>query len=178
MLKLATHDSATGEKGYGLLSYLVLPFARTQSKTIKEQLEIGVTSFDIRVRNTSRGLVAAHGLWESKKTIEEILSEINTYKGCYVSLTYEGTVIDEGDFIEDMEKLIKMYPNIKCSWIAVKKPIWKMVKYNYEEPTETAFKNLDGSTWHTYLPLPWLWKKIYYNNVEFNEEVYKRVDFI
>lgn len=33
MLKIATYDSATGEKGKGLLSI----FARTQSKTIKEQ---------------------------------------------------------------------------------------------------------------------------------------------
>ena len=41
MLKIATHDSATGESGRGLLSRLVTPFARTQGKTIREQYDAG-----------------------------------------------------------------------------------------------------------------------------------------
>ena len=48
MNKIATHDSATGEKGRGFLSFLVTPFAKTQSKTIKEQYDAGCRSFDIR----------------------------------------------------------------------------------------------------------------------------------
>ena len=39
-VKIATHDSATGEKGRGFLSFLVAPFAKTQSKTIKEQYDV------------------------------------------------------------------------------------------------------------------------------------------
>ena len=50
MKKIATHDSATGEKGKGILSWLITPFAKTQSKTIKEQYESGCRMFDLRVR--------------------------------------------------------------------------------------------------------------------------------
>ena len=46
-VKIATHDSATGEKGKGFLSFLVSPFAKTQSKTIKEQYDAGCRSFDM-----------------------------------------------------------------------------------------------------------------------------------
>lgn len=40
------------------------------------------------------------------------------------------------------------------------------------------FKVLDGTSWHTYLPIPFIWKKIYYNKVDFNNEVYQMVDFL
>ena len=56
MNKIATHDSATGEKGRGFLSFLVTPFAKTQSKTIKEQYDAGCRSFDIRVKKDSDGI--------------------------------------------------------------------------------------------------------------------------
>jgi hypothetical protein len=44
---LATHNSATGERGGGLLSLLLTPFARCQSKTLVEQYKSGVRLFDI-----------------------------------------------------------------------------------------------------------------------------------
>ena len=50
-MKIATHDSATGERGQGFLSWLVTPFAKTQSKTIKEQYEAGCRMFDIRIKH-------------------------------------------------------------------------------------------------------------------------------
>ena len=78
MNKIATHDSATGEKGRGFLSFLVTPFAKTQNKTIKEQYDAGCRSFDIRVREDEWGVyICAHGLWKSKKSATEILSEVN-----------------------------------------------------------------------------------------------------
>ena len=77
-VKIATHNSATGEKGRGFLSFLVTPFAKTQSKTIKEQYDTGCRSFDIRVRKDKDGVFrCAHGLWMSKRSATEILSEVN-----------------------------------------------------------------------------------------------------
>ena len=55
MNKIATHDSATGEKGKGFLSFLVSPFAKTQSKSLQEQYDAGCRSFDIRVREDEWG---------------------------------------------------------------------------------------------------------------------------
>ena len=50
MRKIATHDSATGEKSKGFLSWIGTPFARTQRKTLREQYEAGCRMFDIRVK--------------------------------------------------------------------------------------------------------------------------------
>ena len=41
MYKIATHNSATGEKGSGIISWFGTPFAKTQSKTIAQQYEYG-----------------------------------------------------------------------------------------------------------------------------------------
>ena len=80
-LKIATHDSATGEASHGLISLLVIPFARTQNKTIKQQYEAGCRSFDIRVRYSKkrRMWICAHGLWESVRPAEAIINEINKF---------------------------------------------------------------------------------------------------
>ena len=73
MLKIATHDSATGEKGQGFLSWLITPFAKTQSKTIKEQYDVGCRMFDIRVKLINNEWYCAHGIWRTKRTAEDIL---------------------------------------------------------------------------------------------------------
>ena len=49
MEKIATHDSATGEKGMWYCIPLI-PFAKTQSKTLKEQYDAGCRFFDLRVK--------------------------------------------------------------------------------------------------------------------------------
>ena len=96
MNKIATHDSATGEKGKGFLSFLVSPFAKTQSKTIKEQYDAGCRSFDIRVKKDKDGVYrCAHGLWTSKRYASDILRQINSFpEPCQVCGTYEGCIDD------------------------------------------------------------------------------------
>ena len=91
MKKIATHDSATGEKGKGILSLIGTPFARTQNKTIKQQYDAGCRMFDIRVKLVNNKWRCAHGLWKSKRLAEDIIYEINSFDDiCYVTLTYEG----------------------------------------------------------------------------------------
>ena len=86
MKKIATHDSATGEKGEGFLSWLLTPFAKTQSKTIKEQYDAGSRMFDLRVKLINFEIKCAHGLWHTKRTAYSILKEINNFKDrCYVT---------------------------------------------------------------------------------------------
>ena len=106
MNKIATHDSATGEKGKGFLSFLVSPFSKTQSKTIKEQYDAGCRSFDIRVRRDKDGIFrCAHGLWMGRKSATEILSEINSFpEPCQVCVTYEGCIENS---IHDMRVVIE-----------------------------------------------------------------------
>ena len=175
-MRIATHNSATGEPGHGLISWLVTPFAKCQSKTITEQLEAGVRYFDIRVKKTKRGWVGAHGIWESKKNIQNILSEINAHGKCYVNITYEGEA--PYDFMDTVLNWISVYKYITFCRINVKKPLWKTIRIITDIDCRDYFLYLDYSTWHTYLPIPWLWKKIYYNKPIFNDDYYTFVDFI
>lgn len=201
MEKIATHDSATGEKGNGILSWLFTPFARTQSKTIKEQIEAGCRYFDIRIRKTNRGWVCCHGIWETKKSLDEILSEINLVTdNVYCNITFEDDFLDnqvtktnvytflakylihtnttQQEFVNKINQLIITYANIKFCEINVKFPKWTRIMQYHKERAISSFLPLDGSSWHTYLPIPWLWKKIYYNKPKFNDKYYTFVDFL
>lgn len=178
MKKIATHNSSTGERGCGLLSWLVTPFSRCQNKTLTEQYDVGVRYFDIRIRKTKRGWVSAHGLWESEKTIHELLQELNDHakEECFISLCYEGTgCYEDINFIDDLE--IK-YNKITVTYYAIKKPYWRVVMLNKYIECEQAYKRLDFSTLHTLLPLPRLWKRFFFRDVEFNEKTFKMVDFV
>lgn len=189
MLKIGTHDSATGESGRGILSWLVTPFAKTQSKTIEEQYAAGCRNFDIRFREDGDDWVCAHGLWTSKRTLDSIISEIDAFdEPCYVSLTYEGREVMASALLVLSERLRNWYPHIIWGNMSVKygKDAEGLhVKYDVVVPADKNFKGgvqgflpLDGSTWHTYLPIPWLWDRLYKRPHKFNEDTFTIVDFL
>lgn len=185
MKKIGTHDSATGEKGLWWCLPLA-PFAKTQSKTIKEQYEAGCRLFDLRVKLYRGRFHCAHGIWLTRKYAEDIFKELNELEGSIVTITYEG----DGDNIDKFQKFIEYiknkYPLITYGYTAIKygkNSKGLKVKYDTLDGGNTpkskqGFLPLDGRSWHTYLPIPWLWKKIYFNNPEFNDEYYVYVDFL
>lgn len=190
MLKIATHDSATGEASKGFISFLVIPFARTQNKTITEQYNAGCRSFDIRVRYSKKRhtWICAHGLWESKRTAEDIIKEINSFKDkCEVCVTYEGTTNNKNKFDEFATHVRIIYSNIiwgsfccKYAENASTKVDYVPVQYADKEYSggKQGFLPLDGRSWHTYIPIPWLWDRLYKRPHKFNEEYYTFVDFL
>ena len=189
MKKIATHDSATGEKGEGFLSWLLTPFAKTQSKTIKEQYDAGSRMFDLRVKLINFEIKCAHGLWHTKRTAYSILKEINNFKDrCYVTITYEGGDEELNIFSHFADAIQNEFTNIIYGGFAIKygkKSKGLKIQYDYIKSypkgwpiNKQGFLPLDGRSWHTYLPIPWLWKKIYHNKPEFNEDHYIYVDFL
>lgn len=188
-LKIATHDSATGEKGHGLLSWLLTPFARTQSKTIKQQYEAGCRMFDIRVRKYGKTWRCAHGLWRTRRTAEDILRQIDAFEDkCYVTITYEGSADNVYDFTEYVNRIMQTCTHTVFGGCAVKygkgANVFK-VAYDYIMPypkgfpdSVSKFVKLDGHSWHILLPIPWLWKKIYYDCPMFNIQKFTYVDFL
>lgn len=191
MLKIATHNSATAEYPKNLLSWLVIPFAKTQSKTIAEQYNVGCRSFDIRVRESNHGneWFCAHGLFLTKRWAEDIICEINNFpEKCQVCVTYEGKATNNNRFIELVKYWKQTYTNICWGGIAVKYGDGSNlthVNYDYLIPAEPGYEGgeqgflaLDGRSWHTYLPIPWLWNKLYTTPHKFNEEKYIYVDFL
>lgn len=196
MLKKATHNSSTAERPrwWDILSWLMIPFARTQTKTIQEQLDNGVRMFDLRIKKSFGEYHSGHGLYTTKRTFEDILSQIHDAADplsdpIYVSIAYEGKLssIDEFElFKADILSLKYKYPKIKYGEIVVKytdddfKVDWvKVMPPEDGYPcSQSQFKALNGKNWQTFIPIPWLWKKIYNNHVEFNEDYFIFVDFI
>ena len=194
MKLIATHNSATGERPTWW-SALLTPFARTQDKRIGEQMSVGCTLFDLRVKKVFGVWRCAHGWWFTKRTWENILEELDFYAQCghvvRVLLTYEGREENAGEFIERVKLMKKKYSHIRYGPVCAKYgKNTRGLKVKYSEPliegdcgwnpyeSEQSFLPLDGRTWQTYIPIPWLWKRIYNNNVGFNDKVYKFVDFL
>lgn len=190
-LKIATHNSATGEKARNFFSWLMIPFSRTQSKTIKEQYTAGCRMFDIRIRYSTDGdMICAHGLFETKRSANDILNEIESFpEKCYVFLTYEGMFETHSEiekFKDDVKNIQQKHSLIAYGATAIKYSNPSIVvDYNYILPATAiipaatqGFLPLNGKNWQTWIPLPWLWKKIYFNKPKFNNETFTFVDFL
>ena len=190
MLKIATHNSATGECG-NWYSWIFAIFSKTQSKTIKEQYEAGSRVFDIRIRKINDQWKCAHGFWVTKKSAEDIFKELNEFEDpCSITITYEGGYENNELFKAYVQKIKSLYKHNKYGPVAVKygkNAEGLKIEYDYileadknwiDANCVQGFLPLNGSTWHTYLPIPWLWDKLYKRPHKFNEEIYTYVDFL
>lgn len=179
MNKIGTHNSATGEKGKGWLSWLVTPFAKCQSKTIRNQYNAGCRMFDIRVRWVDGYFRCAHGLWISERFAYGILQELNTLGKCIVILTYEGSLdsYHEKNFIESVMLMKSAFPNITWREVCVKKGWRCIMPSETEEKNTKDFATIDKSVTFALCPIPWIWKKLSKKHT-FNENTYSLVDFL
>ena len=85
MLRKATHNSATGEKGTRW-SWFVCVFSRTQDKKLTEQWKAGGRYFDLRLKwsKKRKHWVFGHGLWHTKDRCITLLLTGNTGKPTYL----------------------------------------------------------------------------------------------
>lgn len=173
MLKIATHNSVTGEKGSTMWDVLLTPFARCQSKTLEEQYSVGVRYFDIRYKwSEKRGCyVCGHGLWTSSKTLREVLTWLDEQGDCYAMVSCEkGAPLSK----QAIQNMINKYRNLAFTTFNRKKPRWQCYYMNLPIAYKIGYRVLDWSSWHTLLPIPWLWRK----EVPSTCEVFTFVDFV
>lgn len=185
MIKIATHDSATGEKSKNWLHALGKVFAQTQTKSIREQYEVGVRYFDIRV---DKDLTLCHGLWKANKDFTDLLIEMKEYvtEEVYMRVIIERKYPTDG--IERIQKTIRNLVNlhgkhIKLTYIAQKIP-WKTLKVYRDVPfvggflsvpTPKEYLTLAHKDWRRYIPIPWVLKKI---TPKVESEEFVMVDFV
>lgn len=191
MLKIATHDSGTGERGKTFFHDLFSVFSRCQDKTILEQWNYGVRYFDLRIEKNHH---LAHGLWSSKVTIEEILELLNnlslkdeknpTYVTVTIERNYSEKIINE--LIIFLQGLKKKYKNIHFVTLNKKRPKWQTMVF-YEKvkcasdyvsvPWVTEWKYINFKNWKRYIPIPRILHKNYIRKYNFNTEYFVMVDF-
>lgn len=75
----ASHDSLTSYSLKNWWLYPILWAARTQTKTIEQQLESGVRYFDLRFAEYGGKLYAAHGVCIFNITIDEVFAKLNKW---------------------------------------------------------------------------------------------------
>ena len=170
-MKLATHNSATGERSKNLLHSFFSIFAKCQDKTIREQYEAGVRYFDLRV---DKDLNLCHGLWKANKNLADMMTEMAKFEEeVYVSVCiereYSWKVYD--DLCEKIRKTINLRAKGKAKlvYIARKKPEWstlvayrsvKVMKNYLSVPTPKEYLTLAHKDWRRYIPIPRVLKKI------------------
>lgn len=188
MNKIATHDSATGEKSKNWLHALVKVFAQTQTKTIREQYEAGCRYFDLRV---DEDLTLCHGLWKANKTLMDILTEIGKFEEeVYITVTIERKYPTKMclDLCERIRKVINLWANGKAKlvYIAKKKPSWTIIEKYFDVPVVSAYISVPTpkqyitlalKDWRRYIPIPRVLKKIT-PEIEFRDDVFYMVDFL
>ena len=191
MKKIATHDSATGERPLWYC-WPLAPFAKTQSKTIKEQYEAGCRLFDLRLRRHKGKVRLAHGGYIINRSVYDVFRYLNSKGDCRVTITYEGFCNDKlrEDFLCIIRSYKIQFPHIHYGAVAIKKGKGSTLiktKYEYilpadkdwiDAPTRSHFVKLDGRKFYWLLPFPWLWKTLRFNKPEFREDCYTYVDFL
>ena len=177
---IGTHNSGTGEPSKGLLSLLVLPFAKTQSKTVYEQYAHGCRLFDFRVRYDNNTLRIAHGIWTSKTTLINILSALKSRHDWLCTVTYEGSLDNELAKQEFIERVLTIFKSYNCEKalvsIGTKKP-WVSLTTLKTVDTRDNYKGINFETPRWMFPVPWVYDRLCSRPHTFNDSVYTIVDF-
>lgn len=181
---IGSHNSGTGEPSKNWYHKLLIPFARCQRYSIREQLVHGSELFDLRVRKCGNSYVLCHGLWQSKSTWNDALWEIDSYGALThckykVLITYEGKLSEvlADNFRDIVKSKVARYEHISLVQIAVKKPKWRVLHSDNVTDVKQGFMCLDFHSWHTLLPIPWLWSK-FYKKKDDSKKTYTLVDFL
>lgn len=191
MLKIATHDSGTGENGKTFFHDLFSIFSRCQNKTILEQWNSGVRYFDLRIE---KELHLAHGLWSSKVTLLDILEMLNEISltdkenKTYIMITIERNYSEKliSSLVNFLITLKDKYKNLCFTTINRKRPKWEtIVFYNkikcvsdYSSvPWVTEWKNITFKNWKRYIPIPKILHKNHVRKYKFNNNYFVMVDF-
>lgn len=190
MLKIATHNSGSGEKSKNFLSALGKVFAQCQDKTIAEQWNFGVRYFDLRIDNEYR---IVHGLWKSDKMLWDVLDEleklarIDKINKTYYQVTIEGNYNNYKELADKVSVMQKGYLNIFCTKINKKLPKWECIYCFIKLPCATdyisvpnfkQYQTFSFNNWKRYIPIPYLLHKCYKRKYTFNEHMFTMVDFI
>lgn len=184
---IGTHNSGTGEHSAKWYHKLLVPFAKCQRYDIKGQLKAGSRIFDLRVReaaDSTDDYILCHGLWESSTKLDDVLDSINSY-GIANGIKYKVLITYEGSLKNEAIKLFRLiivdklnkYNNIQVAQIAIKKPKWTAVYNDNITNIKQGFKCLDFSSWHTLIPIPWLWSK-FYTKTDDTTNIYTLIDFL
>lgn len=162
-----SHNSGTGERSFKWWHKLLVPFARCQSKSLKEQWKAGVRYFDLRYAWVDGKWRLAHGLWTGRMTLDESLKVLvecseGSQQHCHVSITQERGFFDE--FCFTAKAAVNRANAVSAGTavleeVAIKNPGWKVLYKNSKRKLVQNFYVIKG--WKVLIPIPWFWDKVW-----------------
>ena len=182
MVKIATHNSGTGEPSKNWVHRLFTPFVKCQDKTIEEQLEAGVRYFDFRV---NKDLMLCHGLWVSKTSLDKALQLLNEYP----EITYYRIVFERqnANHLIDLilQNTVHKYKRTRLAEVIEKKPVWNIRVMYRNIPIKKAFLSVPTFKEYItfsvkplkrYIPIPRILSK--FVKYELDDEKFTMIDFV
>lgn len=114
-LLIGSHRSFTGEPSEGIISKLLVPFKRRQTKTLIEQYESGVRLFDFHIKwnKKFKKFYPSDGNWKTGRTLLQSFGELNNEAAAnkdkvYYILTLDNELeINEQDSAEYLDIMSK-----------------------------------------------------------------------
>lgn len=144
--KLGTHNSMTYLTPDSLKMFAMIPFAKCQSFTFKQQYDFGVRLFDLRIRFLNGVPCFAHGEVEfSKENAYTVLDFLNEKGGCAVIFALENSEKIGNSQNEQFQALCKecleKYPNVQFTGGWAKYPGNHPVIFRFEGPGVSRIEN-------------------------------------
>lgn len=107
---LGTHNSMTFGKPYHWYGWFMIPFARCQSKNLKEQFIAGARCFDIRVRFDKNGEpYFCHGLFRIKGKVKPALMTLERLAKEYKVLIGVRIILEDKKINDFQEKMFVVF---------------------------------------------------------------------
>lgn len=166
---IGTHRSFTGEQGKGIISLLVTPFVKTQTKNVCQQFIAGCTLFEGEIKYKKGTWILCHGIWQSKATFYDVMNQLNILatESCYkVQINLTVLCPCDHNIIQDFKNHIVSYSNLYFNIV------WKLNKVAYHTEYNSPFPREVDVCKITPL-IPWLayklngrlWGKTKYHNI-------------
>ena len=104
---LGSYRSFTGEPSEGIISKMLVPFKRRQTKTLIEQYEAGVRLFDFHIKWSKKfkKFYPSDGFWKTGRTLLQTFGELNTYISKKNDKVYYILTLDNELDIDDSESM-------------------------------------------------------------------------
>lgn len=175
MANFGTHDSFTYLKPRSFWGWFALPFYRTQSKDLEEQLYDGWTCIDMRVTFKDGFIILAHGIVKLKSDTNFVWQSLNMIENyrkhntknldngdMYVRVILEDTKVkpeNEKLFKNFCDVIVGGYPYIKF-FGGNRRCDWKQVYSFRENPTlaQMCGSMAPDARWYEKL-IPWFYAK-------------------
>lgn len=149
---LGTHNSGSFAKQIGWTKWIPKCFSRCQKLNLREQYDLGVRYFDIRVTYYKGDYYIAHGMVRYNLKLRDVMREISEFdEQCYVGVIVEDTFLKfHGDFGE-LVSVINEHDTVILNYM-IRKKTGAIIYKNSLVSMQVAWLVPTAKKWDLHIP--------------------------